>query len=66
MSGVRSIRGLENIATRLGRDTSTVRRWIDRGVLAAAKGGPFTNSPLIVTVEEIERIRRQYQIAGEE
>ena len=60
MTDARTIRGLDAIAERLGRDRETVRRWIERGVLAVRKCGPFQNSPIEATIAELDRITAAY------
>jgi hypothetical protein len=55
------IRGRAEVAAALGVTERTVTRLVERGILPARKCGPFQNSPLAVSLQDIERVRQLYQ-----
>jgi hypothetical protein len=54
-----TIIGRARIAHELGRSERTVTRWITRGVLPAAKAGPFSNNLLEVRRADLEQLKRR-------
>lgn len=50
--------GLRRVAFAAGRSPRTISRWRQRGLLPAAKNGPFNNSPLTVRAGELDRLCR--------
>jgi hypothetical protein len=58
--------GRARIAHALGRSERTVTRWIQRGVLPAAKDGPFDNNILRVRSADLQRLKPTPHGEGED
>lgn len=58
----KNFRGREAIAAALGVNPKTVSRWERDGYLKTMRAGPYKNSQMVVSDEEIEHRRREFGI----